>query len=643
MRQNKWLRVASGTMVVALGVGSLRAQGLLAIVDGLSSGEQFGRAAASVGDLDGDGVADFVVGAPRVSTAVSSPWVGRIRAYSGKDQQLLFERTGVATLDEFGFAVAALGDVNMDGVPDLGVGAPFNDSAAPDGGMVRIFSGSGAQLREHFGAISQRNLGYSLAGVGDLQGDGFADYVVGSPGSGNTARVYSGADGVALQDLTGNVLGLYGNSVAGGGDADGDGTPDILIGAPLDSNTGAVRLYSGKTFSLLRTFTGSNIGWAVTFLGDVDGDGKAEVVASGGSLPLTGQATVPFRVRIYSGATGTLLKTLNADGGVSNDDIGFALAAIGDIDGDAIPDLAVGAPNYGSPAVQAGSVRGFSGQSWSPLFAINPGAAGDAYGYAIAAAGDINQDGIPDLLTGRPLFDNAVGSDVGQLRVYSPVVVPIEPLPIRLGDKVLGTTSVAHPAHLLAFDALQSSVMTLKLSTSGTALVPKVTLEDAAHNPIKAWLFPAVSKKVTQTFVFQAHGSYFLRVEGADAGVGSYTLKTKCQVGLFAVDKKQKLTGMSTYALPFDVLPGAFVTIKVSPKGGVTPFDVMVLDPTGAVVDLGSHLVLKASGAKQISVLPLTQLGRHTLQISGVDPSRQLTVKVDLTQPKGKATISWSG
>ncbi|HVS19415.1 MAG TPA: FG-GAP-like repeat-containing protein [Planctomycetota bacterium] len=261
------------------------------------SGDGFGFAVAGAGDVDGDGLADVIVGAPQSSSASPSP--GYARVYSGATGALLHEFTGLAIGDSFGYAVDGAGDVDADGRADLIVGAWRNSLNGAEAGMVQVFSGATGQiLHQVVGAVSQDYLGQSVAGAGDIDGDGHDDFVIGAPGDDSggsqagSASVYSGFDGQPLFTFLGTFLGnQFGSSVDGAGDVDGDQVPDLVIGN--SGGQSSVRVFSGAS-GLLVFFAGGIQVTSVSGAGDIDGDGLAEIVVGDPikNDPEVGQATI---------------------------------------------------------------------------------------------------------------------------------------------------------------------------------------------------------------------------------------------------------------------------------------------------------------------------------------------------------------
>ena len=206
--------------------------------------------------------------------------------FKEKNVRVLFTMDGENIGDGFGWLGAKLGDLDGDGVNDFLVTAPFYNGGF---GKVYIYSGGNGDLIDTITAPDAYYFGYSARAVGDVNHDGVSDFIVGGP-AGNLAVVYSGADRSILhqfQDAPGNG---FGASVSGAGDLNGDGTIDLIVGAtrfsphPSLPQAGRVDAYSGKDGALLWSYPGSyangRLGGGVGALGDVNGDGVPDVVAA---------------------------------------------------------------------------------------------------------------------------------------------------------------------------------------------------------------------------------------------------------------------------------------------------------------------------------------------------------------------------
>lgn len=253
---------------------------------GANANENFGRHVSGVGDVNDDGHADVFVGAPGRGSA--SPDKGRAIVYSGKDGAVLLELQGEGEGDAFGATVAgdAFGDEKL-----LIVGAP--SAGATNRGRGYVYAGLSSTPKfiieaDETGAA----LGAMFASVpGDVDADGVDDVYVSdwsnSAKGRSTGRVYvhSGADGKQLFTFTGETAGEgLGTSPANVGDVDGDGHADILVGAwqyaGAAASGGRAYLFSGKDGSLMKTYTcktpGDTFGFDAVGMGDVDGDGTVD-------------------------------------------------------------------------------------------------------------------------------------------------------------------------------------------------------------------------------------------------------------------------------------------------------------------------------------------------------------------------------
>jgi FG-GAP repeat protein len=337
--------------------------------NGLATGDNFGCSVAGAGDVNMDGYADLIVGARYASPGGLSS-AGQATVFSGKDRSVLHTFNGIAAADQFGCSVAGAGDVNKDGYADLIVGANYTDPGGlSNAGQARVFSGKdGSTLYTFNGIAAADQFGCSVAGAGDVNKDGFSDLIVGacyaSPGGLSKAGqvlVFSGKDGSVLHTFNGLAVNdLFGFSVAGAGDVDRDGFPDLIVGAFLAdpsglTDAGQATVFSGKDRSVLHTFNGLAVndwfGASVAGAGDVNKDGFPDCIvgawyADPGGITSAGQATV------FSGKDGSVLYTFN--GLAFNDIFGISVAGAGDVNRDGFPDLIVGA--YGADQATVFSV-----------------------------------------------------------------------------------------------------------------------------------------------------------------------------------------------------------------------------------------------------------------------------------------------
>jgi FG-GAP repeat protein/VCBS repeat protein len=210
----------------------------------------FGRALDFLGDINGDGCDDFVVG--DVESSLGGTRFGAAFVFSGSDGAVLYKFPGPQKYSDYGGAVAGPGDMNGDGVPDISIGARGYNGVAIYSGLVDVFSGAdGSRLYQFFGDQYTGIFGDKLSRAGDVNKDGFADLVIMGGGSQATleyfCRVYSGLDGSVLTTQQESIFDSYGRSIAGGGDLNGDGFPDFAVSAPDANNyTGRIYIYPGN-------------------------------------------------------------------------------------------------------------------------------------------------------------------------------------------------------------------------------------------------------------------------------------------------------------------------------------------------------------------------------------------------------------
>lgn len=462
------------------------------------SGDAFGQSLANIGDLDGDGVVDLAVGAPYsdaggggLNADRGAVWIlllnpnGTVKAHQ-EISATAGGFTGVLDVgDFFGTAVAPLGDLDQDGVPDIVVGAENDDdsiAATADGGAAWIlFLHANGTVKAHqkisataggfSGGAGLKRFGSTLATAGDLDGDGSPELLAGTPDDkdgglvpGTAWLLHLSPNGTIASDSevtplaagitsTLDPLDEFGTAVAALGDVNGDGVGDLASGVPGDNGGQYPGISNPKWGSVFVCMlnpdgtvaahheidattpalggglaNGDLLGSGLAGLGDIDGDGVPDLAAG-----------APGEDDGGSSRGGVWILRLNVDGSVKaaqaitdllggftgvldNDDtFGASLAGIGDLDGDGVRDLAVGAPGD-DDGPTAGTNRG---AVWI-LFLnpngtvkshakISPTAGGftglilgeDRFGSSVAALGDVDGDGVVDLAVGTPSSDEA--------------------------------------------------------------------------------------------------------------------------------------------------------------------------------------------------------------------------------------------
>ena len=411
------------TAACALTASSAAPQELIHEITG-EPGDRYGNSVAGLGDLDGDGYGDFAVGAHRDDPNGTDS--GSVTVYSGFDGSVLHVFDGDSANDRFGFSIDAVPDTNGDGLRDLVVGAILDASFK---GTATLFAGgTWQQLRQWTGTASGSSWGAMVHGMQDVDGDGFGDVLVSSEdepsNNKGTARLYSGATGALIHEWAG--IGVFGESFATAsapaGDLDADGVPDVLINILNLANVFGdhrLRAYSGATGLMIGEWQEIEVGGGVTAggngppmatLGDVDGDGHDDFAAR--CLNLHAGFPDAHVVHVVSGIDGSVLSTFG--GLLGGESVGYSVAGPGDLDGDGVPDVAFGAPQAGNAK---GYIVAYSLADDSELFRVWGSADQTRLGEALRPAGDVNADGLPDLVAGAPSLDTAYPG--GYVRVLS--------------------------------------------------------------------------------------------------------------------------------------------------------------------------------------------------------------------------------
>ena len=412
-----------------------------------------GIVAGTAGDVNGDGYGDVVVGASGYDGDEED--VGQVAVYYGSSLGLSASPAWVSEGDqagaEYGWAAGTAGDVNGDGYSDVIIGAFAYDGGELYEGRAFVYSGSAGGLGvtpawTAEGDLPEARFGNWVATAGDVNGDGYSDVIVSAPGYDNgeeiagRAFVYPGSAGGLLADpvwTTQVEVGgsIYGSWAGTAGDVNGDGYSDVIIGGPDYSEgsypIGHVSVYLGSAVGLdaepIWTVKGdqhwSHFGWSVGTAGDVNGDGYSDVIVGEPTYDTDFVEVGKARVYYGNGVAGGLSVFPNweVEGKQDAALYGDAVGTAGDVDGDGYSDVIVSAPYYDNGEVDEGIVylyRGSAnGLSLQTTWSAEGNQAGARFGGSIGIAGDVNGDGYSDVIIGAYRYDNGE-EDEGRVFVY---------------------------------------------------------------------------------------------------------------------------------------------------------------------------------------------------------------------------------
>jgi hypothetical protein len=443
--------VDSGSVYLYLGGASVNSVADATITSNVA-GIRLGTGLSAEGDVNADGFADILVGAPEFESAVAEANEGLAILYLGGST---FNTVGDASYQvnqseaRFGESLSIVGDLDGDTFGDMVIGGRLFDPGITNAGTAFVYFGASsppvspvanlsvsiAQNNAHFGA--------KVAAAGDINADGYADFLVGAPlfdnGSADEGAAYVYLGGSTVSNAfyrrleLDQISAMYGTSLAAG-DFNGDGYSDVYAGAPLYDNTqtdsGRADIYFGgalnpdtvREAALLSNQASAQLGRAVA-TGDVNGDGYMDLVTGESGFDIVGGANAG-RVLVFFGGEGSFNGSADAViTGIATSRLGTSLA-VGDLNGDGYADIVAGAPDFSDGENFEGAVQiHYANSNGSGTFSntasttLESNVPNTLFGSSVAITGDINGDGRNDIAVGAPGFDGTL-VDQGAMFVY---------------------------------------------------------------------------------------------------------------------------------------------------------------------------------------------------------------------------------
>lgn len=385
----------------------------------------FGSSVSSAGDVNGDSYDDLVIGAYGYNSGVGRAYI--YHGGSAMDNAADLTVDGEAAGDTFGRSVSAAGDVNNDGAGDIIVGAPGH--TLNTGRAYVYFGGSGMDSSADVtmsGDTTECYFGFSVSNAGDVDGDSYADVIIGACGNDTTssnAYIFMGGasmDSLIDETLLGENVGSYfGYSVSDAGDLNDDNYADVIVGAyRIGSGVGRAYIYFGgvnmygdtAAVAITGETAGNYLGRSVSSAGDVNNDGFADViVGSFGYNSTTGRAEIYF-----GGAEVNIGADVTLNGETLNNYFGRLVSIAGDVNNDGFDDVIVGAPHYNSNTGRAYVYYGSSAMDSTADVILTGEGVANYFGVSVACAGDVNGDNYKDVIVGA----YGIGSVTGRAYIY---------------------------------------------------------------------------------------------------------------------------------------------------------------------------------------------------------------------------------
>ncbi|SDH39154.1 FG-GAP repeat-containing protein [Dyadobacter soli] len=361
-------------------------------------GSYFGSSVAAAGDVNGDGYGDIIIGARDYSDGQNKE--GAAFIFPGSNSGIVAGLSQTLQKDVanagLGTSVSGAGDINRDGFADVVIGAPNFASGQNTFGAIYIYYGSsnnGAQNPTMIQGYSVNSgFGSDVSSAGDINGDGFSDVIAGAYAESlgevqeGAAYIFQGANGginsagKVLQSNQPNAW--FGASVASAGDVNADGFGDIVVGAPYydknEFNEGVAFVYYGNSSGVISAnpapaileinMLGAQFGSSVQSAGDVNGDGYSDIVI-GAKYASNGQ-TEEGKIAVFHGSPIGIKPTasFSIESDQNNANLGFAVSGAGDVNGDGYSDIIIGTPHANAGAGNnVGSAMVFYGNNGKGL------------------------------------------------------------------------------------------------------------------------------------------------------------------------------------------------------------------------------------------------------------------------------------
>jgi len=609
---------------------------------------QVGWTVSNIGDINFDGLDDFIIGAPSTSNGA-----GRVYVIFGKEtlftspidltnlgdggfiiEGLSGDDLGAHVGDQLGFSVSAAGDVNHDGVADLIIGAPKVPSADGVTNSEPDLAGQAFVIFGHTGTFSNIDLstpstafisisgiagsqaGWTVAGAGDVNGDTIDDFIVGAPGADSTYIIFGsaalasldlailpGSDGFAIAGTAGGqTTDVATTFAAGDGDFNGDNLVDVIVGQG-QADGGRGDAYVVRTVFHITNTSGAttdHLGQSVSFIGDFNGDLVDDIIVG---APGASKAYVIFGhssgiadidVADLDGSNGFVLTGGSAA-------TGFAVSGAGDVNGDGFADIIVGAPDSNIGAGRAyvvfGGVNvGASGAVDLSMLTPTTGVildgssipAAERAGFSVSGAGDIDGDGFADLIVGAPNALNSHGDPSGAAYVVYGINPDIADDNVTIDEDTAGVD-----VDVLANDSFENELTSFGQAAHGTVTRNDhgtVTLTDDSliYTPVPNFNGPdSFSYTVTSGGVMET-ATVNVTVEAVDdvpqlAGFGDVSSFTENGASVL-LDSDQN-AAVSDVELDASVNNYAGATLLIARNGGASSDDFFAGTGTLDLVD----------------------------------------------------------